>query len=696
MDNKVKKAAFWNTMTALLGLLVGGAVVWSMTSGPAAGAEVEAATVGASPMAWLVAAFLLMGFAVALFSFFHLHLLHRETLEQLEHDELVGGKSDISMFEADAFPARRTREQFDKYVVPAFTIVLLLFQGFIAYPFFSGSLGEQMEANVALDQPTVVLALSAVFGLFLFLRGRYATLLSRKGDRVILQPGSDFLLLGSYLFFFQAVAAAGSMIEYKQLHLYVAYGFFILMTVLTFETLLRLILDIYRPRVEGREVRQLYHSRLVGLISKPEGFFNTAAQTLDYQFGFKVSETWGYRFLRDRLGMVVMLQMFVLWLSSSIVIIQPNEKGILHRGNEVLGPGINLKWPWPFDTIERFKPGEIRTLVLGPERDPERSLEAEAGREIADANQDGVISKDERARFLKRPFLWMDPDVKDYDLQGNRERMISYYYPTTPEQDSATQSQDTDAEVQARMLFGHIKIQFRIGEGNVKQWATQSANPEQVLEQIAEREISSYLLVNRVDGLLTTKRGTAEDDVLKNIQDEVRALNLGLEVLGVNLAALQPPAEPPVKQVISAQDKDKTKETGAESAADAFEGYSKEFLSQMVQIRDAKVVTESSLLEARTAADAQISVGQRKADSKRDSRDQENRVLVEFLNTYEKSKIVFPYYMYMEGFTRAVGKAERKWVIVGSNPQDRININFEKTGSGLGATIRKVTGGPSN
>ena len=86
----------------------------------------------------------------------------------------------------------------------------------------------------------------------------------------------------------------------------------------------------------------------------------------------------------------------------------------------MLGPGINLKWPWPFDTIERFKPGEIRTLVLGPERDPERSLEAEAGREIADANQDGIISKKERARFLKRPFLWMDPDVKDYEREKKR------------------------------------------------------------------------------------------------------------------------------------------------------------------------------------------------------------------------------------------------------------------------------------
>ena len=44
--------------------------------------------------------------------------------------------------------------------------------------------------------------------------------------------------------------------------------------------------------------RVLYESRLVGLLGQPESLFTTAAHALDYQFGFKVSDTWFFQFLQ--------------------------------------------------------------------------------------------------------------------------------------------------------------------------------------------------------------------------------------------------------------------------------------------------------------------------------------------------------------------------------------------------------------
>ena len=68
-----------------------------------------------------------------------------------------------------------------------------------------------------------------------------------------------------------------------------------LLGLVALETLIQLVLEIYRPRVKGKIERPLYESRLVGLLGQPEGLITTAAQALDYQFGFKVSETWFYR-----------------------------------------------------------------------------------------------------------------------------------------------------------------------------------------------------------------------------------------------------------------------------------------------------------------------------------------------------------------------------------------------------------------
>ena len=44
------------------------------------------------------------------------------------------------------------------------------------------------------------------------------------------------------------------------------------------ETLLALILEIYRVRVQGRDARLLYESRLVGLLGQPEAIITTMPQ----------------------------------------------------------------------------------------------------------------------------------------------------------------------------------------------------------------------------------------------------------------------------------------------------------------------------------------------------------------------------------------------------------------------------------
>ena len=118
MDNKIKKAGWLNTVIAFLALGAGVGTLWASRTGSMP-----------APVTCFVLALLLIGFLVALVSAFHLHLLDREQLEQLEHEELLKGTGDSSMFESDSFAARRTREQFDRWLVPVFTGLLLLLQG---------------------------------------------------------------------------------------------------------------------------------------------------------------------------------------------------------------------------------------------------------------------------------------------------------------------------------------------------------------------------------------------------------------------------------------------------------------------------------------------------------------------------------------------------------------------------------------
>ena len=69
------------------------------------------------------------------------------------------------------------------------------------------------------------------------------------------------------------------MFGFPQVDLYLARVLAGVLLLIALETLINLILEMYRPRVKGKVERPVYESRLVSLLGQPEGLFTTAAQT---------------------------------------------------------------------------------------------------------------------------------------------------------------------------------------------------------------------------------------------------------------------------------------------------------------------------------------------------------------------------------------------------------------------------------
>ena len=97
----------------------------------------------------------------------------------------------------------------------------------------------------------------------------------------------------------------------------------VLLIVLGVETVLNLILDIYRPRLKGLYSRSAFDSRLLGVINEPGGILRSAADAIDYQFGFKVSQTWFYKLLEQAIVPLILFAGVTLYLLSCIVIVGP-------------------------------------------------------------------------------------------------------------------------------------------------------------------------------------------------------------------------------------------------------------------------------------------------------------------------------------------------------------------------------------
>src|SRR6185436_3648299 len=196
------------------------------------------------------AVFFGVGFFAALISFFQMGLEEKERLEKLEFDEIAREKNAASLFstEAETFPARKSREQFERFFLPGFTIILFLAEVAAAY-----FLWKWLNNVIVLppEQGLIALSLYGVLALVLFLLGKYSANIAGFEKQRLLRPGASFLVLGAYVCAMIAIALGLSYGGVARADLYLARALVVLLGLTAVETLLNLIFEIYRPRVRG-------------------------------------------------------------------------------------------------------------------------------------------------------------------------------------------------------------------------------------------------------------------------------------------------------------------------------------------------------------------------------------------------------------------------------------------------------------
>jgi regulator of protease activity HflC (stomatin/prohibitin superfamily) len=496
-------------------------------------AAVGVATLVKSLAAFAAAVFLGLGALIAFISWFQMNLEEKERLEKLELDELARSKG-ASLFEAKdsgSFPARNAREQFEKFVVPGFAIVLLLVAAVAAW--FIWTVSGKNQVTIILANATASLSLFSIFALLLFLFGRFSVTMARLEKHRLLQPGSSFLLAGAYVCALVALGIAGVEAKHPRADFWVARGLCVLLGLLASENALTLLLEIYRPRVKGKVARPLYDSRVAGLLAQPESLFTTAAQTLDYQFGFKVSDTWIFQALKKNLPAFLLIQLGALIISSMFVFVDAGERAVVERYGKPAGvfePGAHFKLPWPLDKVYRFRTEQIQSFAVG--YTPDEKTEST-----------GVV-------------LWTVAHSKEENfLVGNH----------------AVVSADTNSAnaKPVGLITVSIPVQFQIT--NVIDWAYKNSNPDYLLQALANREVVRYLAGSDLNELLSQGRLAAADLLRDKIQDAANARSLGAKIVFVGLQDIHPPTASEVaatyEKVVGAEQTKLAMILTAESAA---------------------------------------------------------------------------------------------------------------------------------
>jgi len=363
-----------------------------------------------------------------------------------------------------------------------------------------------------------VLMAAASFISFLF--SRFATGMSVETLWKPLRAGGSYLLSTAILGFILAIAMVFAQYKYTLGLTLLNYVIPLLIIVLGVETLLNAILDIYRPRVAGQYSRAAFDSRIIGLINEPGGFLHTVAHTIDYQFGFKVSQTWFYKLLEKAVLPLILFALLVLYLMSSFVVIGPGQAGVIEcygRPVRDLKPGLHLKWPWPIEKCYAYATDQIQQISIG--------YKAGAG----DLN--------------KKAFLWGE---KHYEEEYNLLVAV---------QTDSSEGEDVAGAVPVSIVQANVPILYRISD--VRKFMYNHKDSRELLEAICYRELTRYAASAKIEAddanaanepgakksLLGAGRMEAAEELQLRIQDVVNKAGLGVEIVLLGLQGVHPPAE---------------------------------------------------------------------------------------------------------------------------------------------------------
>lgn len=493
-----------------------------------------------SAMAWPILGSALVWLVLAI-------QFHQRTLaeqERLDMRQLAEDKQASALFEGKGeratllAAAQRRLELLERWFIPIFGALIAAYEISLGIVLLRG-IGPAL--TVETRQPLIAAIIVTAVAFVSFLMSRYATGMSVEERWKPLRAGGSFLLGVAVLCFALGLSLAGVHFQFGVPVKVIAYVIPILLIVLGAETALNTVFDVYRPRLKGQYNRSAFDSRLLGVINEPGGIFHSAAAAIDYQFGFKVSETWFYKLLERAILSLILFSAATLYLASCIVVIESNEEAIVERlGNPLDGeghvrklePGIHFKLPWPIDIAYAYPTKDLLELYIGyvPQRDPK------TGKVVPEA-----------------ALLW-----------GQTHYQEEYTFLAASDY---TGEQVSDAATPVSLIKANIPIQYRIKD--LYAYIYGHRDPAQLLETICYEELGRFAASAHIeadsigadtplaDSLFGAGRTQAKELLMQRVQAAADEQNLGVELVFLGVQGIHPPPEvaPDYEAVIGAVQK---------------------------------------------------------------------------------------------------------------------------------------------
>ena len=365
-------------------------------------------------------------------------------------------------------------------VIVAFLLAVFGFRVLSDIGKFSDILSWARYGEEPLSILNAVLLLGFAAAAFIYLKMRHGGP-ARPGDKT----SHDLLaLLGGAALLYGALTAAGFALGLNALPV-LCYVHCALMIYLIASTVVNLIVALFKRNIlDNFDYSFLPHK----LFSKAK--VSKILETEEAKARFSLKSLWTFRYAAQILPGLILLLGTVLFLSTAVYVVQPQQQAAVYRfgrfgKHSIVGEGLHIKFPWPIDKIEIFDVDRVNEMQIGY-----RSSEA-------------------------KNFLWtQEHDGGEYTLLlGNGNEAVSV----------------------------NIKLLYKITD--LYAYLKTCAKPEEALSAAAYEAIMRQTVNTTLDAFLSVDRSSLSSSLAKELSLFCEERGLGLAVVQVVVEGIHPPVE---------------------------------------------------------------------------------------------------------------------------------------------------------
>lgn len=456
----------------------------------------------------------------------------RERIEAVEAEAFsksdLAGTSAFEKTEDEFRPAAKRLRMLYRVFVPAMGVV-------VAAALISIGVFREMSARDVLERATYVPSLHAGWGLAIgvglaaiaFVFARYAATMARQKEWANLRAGAGFAAGGSLLCLAIAIGHGVDFAGGDTVIRWVARLIPIVIGVLGAEVVLNLVLDLYRPRKAGETPRPAFDSRVLGFVAAPDRIAQSVSDAIAYQLGFDVSGGWMFQLLRKWVLPLLGVGVVVMWLLTSLAVVQPHQRAVVLRfgkpvGQEI-GPGLHFKAPWPIDTIYV----------------PEYVVRDDRGRSVV---------RDLTATGLRTIQLSTSPPGTSGAILWTNDHMGEEVYHFV--RSGSTAQSDTSKLDDLAVVSVEIPLRYEVSDVRLFDELAPAAARDDLLRAVGRREVMKFFQDKSLEQVLGGDRVALGAALRSQIEAAYAQLNpgpdgkprgAGVRVVSVTLTGVHPP-----------------------------------------------------------------------------------------------------------------------------------------------------------